>query len=182
MHHFRDVKSYLSERNARLRVAGYYYLSNNTHNNTVFNDPDYVAMPNGPVHVLCQLMKEVMSSAAEAEIAGLFHNGKVACTMRITLEELGHSQHSRQSKLTTAPLVALLMILSNSGVRKPSTCVSIGSAIAFDKVSSLYTCEKAPSTWPIILLNIMPLCIILHNGPAFFTLRLPIGLHYWLPP
>jgi hypothetical protein len=82
----------LSENGARSRVAGYYYLSNTTHNNTSFTDPDYVAMPNGPVHVLCQLMKEIVSSAAEEELAGLFHNAKEACPMWITLEELGHPQ------------------------------------------------------------------------------------------
>jgi hypothetical protein len=49
-------------------------------------------MPNGPVHVLCQLMKEVVSSAVEAELAGLLHNAKEVCPMRITLEELGHPQ------------------------------------------------------------------------------------------
>jgi hypothetical protein len=90
--HIESDASYLSEKNARSRVAGYYYLSNNTNNNNTFTDPMYVAMPNGPVHVLCQLMKEVVSSAAEAEIAGMFHNAKEACPMRITLEELGHPQ------------------------------------------------------------------------------------------
>ena len=90
--HLESDASYLSEKNAKSRVAGYYYLSNNTHNNHVFTDPMYVAPPNGPVHVLCNLMKEVVSSAAEAELAGLFHNAKEACPMRITLEELGHPQ------------------------------------------------------------------------------------------
>eukprot|EP00543_Licmophora_paradoxa_P006233 CAMPEP_0202447206 /NCGR_PEP_ID=MMETSP1360-20130828/5903_1 /ASSEMBLY_ACC=CAM_ASM_000848 /TAXON_ID=515479 /ORGANISM="Licmophora paradoxa, Strain CCMP2313" /LENGTH=55 /DNA_ID=CAMNT_0049064149 /DNA_START=203 /DNA_END=367 /DNA_ORIENTATION=- len=37
-------------------------------------------------------MKEVMSSVAEAELAGLFHNGKDACPMRIATEEMGHPQ------------------------------------------------------------------------------------------
>ena len=90
--HVESDASYLSEQNARSRVAGYYYLSNNTVNNTAFDDSAYVAMPNGPIHVLCHLMKEVLSSAAEAELAGLFHNAKEACPMRITLEELGHPQ------------------------------------------------------------------------------------------
>jgi hypothetical protein len=90
--HVESDASYLSERNARSRVAGYYYLSNSTNNNTVFEDESYVAMPNGPVHVLCQIMREVLSSAAEAELAGLFHNAKETCPMQITLEELGHPQ------------------------------------------------------------------------------------------
>ena len=90
--HVESDASYLCETNARSRVAGYYYLSNQSNNNVAFTDPEYVAMHNGPVHVLCQLMKEVVSSAAEAEIAGIFHNAKEICPMRITLEELGHVQ------------------------------------------------------------------------------------------
>jgi hypothetical protein len=42
--------------------------------------------------VLCQILREVVSSAAEAELAALFHNGKTACPLRICLEELGHPQ------------------------------------------------------------------------------------------
>ena len=37
-------------------------------------------------------MREVLSSAAEAELGALFHNGKEACPLRIALEELGHPQ------------------------------------------------------------------------------------------
>ena len=37
-------------------------------------------------------MREVISSATEAKLAALFHNGKEACPIRITLEELGHPQ------------------------------------------------------------------------------------------
>jgi hypothetical protein len=45
---------------------------------------------NGPVNILCKILKNVLSSAAEAELAGLFLNGKEAVPERITLEELGH--------------------------------------------------------------------------------------------
>jgi hypothetical protein len=37
-------------------------------------------------------MKEVMSSAAEAEFGSLYHNGKAACPHRTCLEELRHPQ------------------------------------------------------------------------------------------
>ena len=37
-------------------------------------------------------MREVVSSAAEAELGAVFHNGKEATAMRHTLEELGHPQ------------------------------------------------------------------------------------------
>jgi hypothetical protein len=37
-------------------------------------------------------MREVMSSAAEAELGSLFLNAKNACPIRVTLDELGHPQ------------------------------------------------------------------------------------------
>jgi hypothetical protein len=37
-------------------------------------------------------MREVLSSAAKAELGALFHNGKEACAIHITLKELGHPQ------------------------------------------------------------------------------------------
>ena len=37
-------------------------------------------------------MREVLSSAAEAELGALFHKGKQACPLCIALEELGHPQ------------------------------------------------------------------------------------------
>ena len=37
-------------------------------------------------------MKEVVSSAAEAETGGLFYNGKEACPIHTTLSELGFLQ------------------------------------------------------------------------------------------
>jgi hypothetical protein len=49
-------------------------------------------MHNAPVFVMCNILKEVVSAASEAELAGLFHNGKEACPIRTCLEELGHPQ------------------------------------------------------------------------------------------
>jgi hypothetical protein len=37
-------------------------------------------------------MHEIVSSAAEAELGGLFHNGKDGCPIHTCLEELGHPQ------------------------------------------------------------------------------------------
>ena len=49
-------------------------------------------MHNAPIYVMCNILKEVVSAASEAELAGLFHNGKEACAIRICLAELGHPQ------------------------------------------------------------------------------------------
>ena len=37
-------------------------------------------------------MREVLSSAAEAELGALFVNGKESCPIRLCLEDLGHNQ------------------------------------------------------------------------------------------
>eukprot|EP00543_Licmophora_paradoxa_P006328 CAMPEP_0202449314 /NCGR_PEP_ID=MMETSP1360-20130828/8052_1 /ASSEMBLY_ACC=CAM_ASM_000848 /TAXON_ID=515479 /ORGANISM="Licmophora paradoxa, Strain CCMP2313" /LENGTH=71 /DNA_ID=CAMNT_0049067193 /DNA_START=209 /DNA_END=421 /DNA_ORIENTATION=+ len=37
-------------------------------------------------------MKEVILSSAGAELVRIFHNGKDACLMRISTEEIGHPQ------------------------------------------------------------------------------------------
>jgi hypothetical protein len=35
-------------------------------------------------------MRKVLSSAAETELGALFHKGKKACPLRISLDEMGH--------------------------------------------------------------------------------------------
>jgi hypothetical protein len=88
--HVDSDASYLSASKARSRAAGYHFLSSKP-----VEPPDPNAPPpptNGPITVLCTIMREVVSSASEAELAALFHNGKEACPIRITLEELGYPQ------------------------------------------------------------------------------------------
>jgi hypothetical protein len=85
--------SYLCAPEARSRWAGWHYLSD------MPEDPDEppkpgapLPMENGPVHVPCKFLRVVVSSAAEAETAATFNNGKEGCALRITLDELGHPQ------------------------------------------------------------------------------------------
>jgi len=47
---------------------------------------------NGPVHILCQIMKQLVSSAAEAESGVLFLNAQAVCPISTALDELGHLQ------------------------------------------------------------------------------------------
>jgi hypothetical protein len=88
--HVDSDASYLSVRKARSRVGGHHYLSSASADSTKapVNDPP----PNGPLHAVCASMKNVMASAAEAEMGGLFTNGQEAVILRTTLEELGHRQ------------------------------------------------------------------------------------------
>lgn len=81
--------SYLCLPKARSRVAGYYYLSDKPHNP---NSPPTNPTHNGPIHIECATLKHVVASAAEAEFGALFVNGKNACLIRVTLEEMGWPQ------------------------------------------------------------------------------------------
>jgi hypothetical protein len=74
--------SYLSKPKARSRARGHYFMSTNAQ----------VPPNNGAVLNVAQIIKAVMSSAAEAELGALFINAKTAVPMQKALEELGHPQ------------------------------------------------------------------------------------------
>ena len=74
--------SYLSEPKARSRAGGHFFLSENE------EDP----ANNGAVLNTAQIIKAVMSSAAEAELGAMFINAREAVPCRKTLEEMGHKQ------------------------------------------------------------------------------------------
>ena len=73
--------AYLVCPDARSRAGGYHYLGNA--DNNLFN---------GPIYILATIIKNVMASAAEAEVAGLFINANKAIPIRHTLIEMGHPQ------------------------------------------------------------------------------------------
>ena len=74
--------SYLTEPKARSRAGGHFFMSDDS--------PD--AQNNGAVHNTAQIIKRVMSSAAEAEIGALFINSRQAIPSRMLLMEMGHTQ------------------------------------------------------------------------------------------
>ena len=76
--------SYLSEPKALSQAGGHFFLSNDTH-----------IPPNiGAVLKIAHIIKNVMSSATEAEVAGLYIMAREAVYIRIILEDLGHKQPS----------------------------------------------------------------------------------------
>ena len=86
--------SYLSEPRARSRAGGHFFLSND----------DEVPPNNGSVLNIAKIIKNVMTSAADAEIGALFINTRQAIPARYLLEEMGHKQPptSIQTDNTTA--------------------------------------------------------------------------------
>jgi len=84
--HDHSDASCLSEPMARSRVGGFLFLSNNIDDTT--RQPPI----NGAVHVISDIMANVMSSAAEAEVGGLCIDSQEACPIRVALEEMGCTQ------------------------------------------------------------------------------------------
>ena len=76
--------SYLSEAKARSRGAGHFYLADKPSNLPVRN--------NGALLTTSVIMRNVMSSAAEAECGALFNNTREAVPLRISLTEMGYPQ------------------------------------------------------------------------------------------
>ena len=74
--------SYLSEPNARSRAGGHFFLSGDT----------VTPGNNGAVLNIAHIIKHVMSSATEAELAALYIMAREAVYIRIILEEMGHKQ------------------------------------------------------------------------------------------
>jgi hypothetical protein len=74
--------SYLSKPKARSQAGGDFFLSSDT----------TVPPNNGAILNIAHIIKNVMSSATEAELAGLYIMALKAVYIRIILEELGHIQ------------------------------------------------------------------------------------------
>jgi hypothetical protein len=82
--------AYLVQPKARSRAAVHYHLGWLNNDRT-----------NGTLDVLCKTIKNVVSSAAEAETGGIYLGGKHACPIRAMLDELGHKQPSAGSPFET---------------------------------------------------------------------------------
>ncbi len=74
--------SYLSKPKAQNQVGGHFFLSSNT----------TVPPNNGAILNIAHIIKNLMSSATEEELAGLYIMAREAIYIRIILEELGHAQ------------------------------------------------------------------------------------------
>jgi len=74
--------SYLSEKQARSRAGGHFFMSSN-----IPDPPNNRAVLN-----IAQIIHAVMASAAEAKIGAMFINVCKAVPTRKTLEEMGHIQ------------------------------------------------------------------------------------------
>jgi hypothetical protein len=74
--------SYLSEPKARSRAGGHFFLSSSAE----------IPPNNGAILNIAHIIKHVMASATEAELAALYIVAREAVYIRIILEEMGHKQ------------------------------------------------------------------------------------------
>ena len=83
--HVDSDAAYLVAPKARSRISGYFYLSDH---------PSKTPHPklNGAILVECKTLRHVVASAAEAEIAGVFHNAQTSLPIRHILQVLNHPQ------------------------------------------------------------------------------------------
>jgi hypothetical protein len=74
--------SYLSEPQAQSRAGGHFFLSHD----------EKIQCNNGAILNIAHIIKHVMSSATETELAALYIMAREAVYIRIILEEMGHKQ------------------------------------------------------------------------------------------
>ena len=77
--------SYLTEPKARSRIGGHFFLGSLPQT----NQPIHL---NGTIATVCSILKHVVSSAAEAELAALFHNSRESKIIRKILHDMGYPQ------------------------------------------------------------------------------------------
>lgn len=90
--------SYLSESNARSRAGGHFFLSK--------DDP--VPANNGAILSIAQIIKAVMTSAAEAELGALYINAREAVYIRQILEGMGHKQPPTPIQIDNSTAVGIV--------------------------------------------------------------------------
>jgi hypothetical protein len=90
VHYLHSDASYLSVSKAWSRAGGDFFLSDMPTDPT--KPPLKPPTSNGPLHRPCQIMRNILASAAKAKIGALFLKGQEALPIRVTLAELGHPQ------------------------------------------------------------------------------------------
>eukprot|EP00804_Cyclotella_cryptica_P013681 CCRYP_016123-RA/>CCRYP_016123-RA protein AED:0.28 eAED:0.28 QI:0/0/0/1/0/0/3/0/318 len=113
--------SYLSESNARSRAGGHFFLSENDHYPT----------NNGAVLTISQIIKVVMSSAAEAELVRYISMPAKSFPCDTSFSKWATHNHPHRFKPTTLSPLAF--------APKPWTCVSTGCVVVSTRNISGHT-------------------------------------------
>jgi len=111
---------------------------------------DHVPPDNGPIHILCQIMQQVVASAAEAELSTLFLNAQTACPICTALDEMGHTHLATPLQTDNSTHVASSMTPSTKNTPRQLACTFIGSMIEHAKDSFTSFGALAIQILPII--------------------------------
>ena len=88
--HIHSDASFLSEPGAKSRAGGYHYLI------TALVDPKKSPHkqqpPNGPIHVECTTMRNVLANVMKAELGALFVNCQRGVATRMAFMDVSHAQ------------------------------------------------------------------------------------------
>ena len=150
--------AYLVCPQARSRAGGYIYVGNTDRN-----------LFNGPVLVLARVIKNVMASAAEAEVAALYMNAQEMIPMRQCLIELGHPQPPTPLKTDNSTATG---ILTGTIKQKRSKAIDMRFYWLKDRVKQ----RQFDVYWAPGLNNLADYTTKHHSGKHHRQLR-PIQLH-----
>ena len=95
--------SYLSEQNSKSRAGDLFFLSEKVENPG--KPPTKAPKLNGIVACLAKIIRQIMSSAMEAEVCTAYENARKECPIRKTLKELCHQQPPTPMQVNNAAAV-----------------------------------------------------------------------------
>ena len=147
--------SYLTEPKARSRAGGHFFMSDDSPN------PEN----NGAVMNIAQIMKHVVSSAADAEIGALFINARQAIPARMAAEELGHPQPPTPVQTDNTTALGFANKNLQPKVTKSTDRKTGGSKTERHKSNSDFTGHQGLTTMLIILQSISVKPITERRGP-----------------
>ena len=122
--HIDSGTSYLSEPRARSRTVGNYYLSSLPTEQK--KSPNLPPPANVPIHTECRILKHMVASAAEAEVVGMFQNGKTALPLQITLHKLSFTQPPNPIKTDNSAAEGIVTATVRQKFPRKWTCNFIG--------------------------------------------------------
>jgi hypothetical protein len=138
--------SYLSDPKARSRSGGHFFLSDRPAD--LDQPPTKAPTPNGPLHTSSVILRNVMASAAEAEVGpSLSMHKKAPSSAQPSLSSAIPNRLPRSNPVIQPPQVLPTPRFAN-GTPRLSIRAFIGSATASNTVTSSFTGALVPRTWP----------------------------------
>jgi hypothetical protein len=151
--------SYLSERKARSRVGGFFYLGNK-------DEPEVVTKPNGPIHIESKILKHVQKRRLEP-------SSTMARRQSTSDKSYRRWAESRQplpgSPRTTPQQTDLPTNAPRASAPKQWTCASGGSQTGLSKASWRSGRHPANTTSPTTTPTTIPLPTTSRCGPSTCT-------------